>query len=63
MADSRHGDLTLMFSLFERVKDGKSELAVSFGKYVKSAGAELVNNPAADPEKDRNLVQNLLGKV
>lgn len=62
MRDSRHHDLSLMYSLFERVKDGKTELAAAFGKYVKVAGAELVNNPAADPEKDKNLVQSLLGR-
>lgn len=61
MRDNRHHDLTLMYSLFERVKDAKTELVAAFGKYVKFAGAELVNNPTADPEKDANLVQNLLG--
>jgi len=61
MADNRHPDLTLMYSLFEKVKDGKMELAMAFGKYVKAAGTELVNNPSADLEKDRNLVQSLLG--
>lgn len=52
-----------MYSLFERVNDGLSELALAFGKYVKMAGAELVNNPAADQEKDKNLVQCLLGNI
>ncbi|XP_067949254.1 cullin-4B-like [Watersipora subatra] len=60
MRDNRHHDLTLMYSLFEKVKDAKSELAAAFASYVKTAGAELVNNPTADPEKDKNLVQSLL---
>ena len=61
MRDNRHHDLTLMYSLFEKVKDAKTELAAAFGKYVKTAGSELVDNLTADPEKDRHLVQSLLG--
>lgn len=62
MSDNRLADMSLMYSLFERADNGLAELASEFGKYVKMAGTELVNNPAGDVEKDKNLVQSLLGE-
>ncbi|KAF5294231.1 hypothetical protein FQA39_LY13479 [Lamprigera yunnana] len=49
-------DLTLLFSLFGRVKGGHSHLCVSFNSYIKKFGRTIV----IDPEKDRTMVQELL---
>jgi len=62
MKDNRLSDLSNMFTLIERVPGGRQELLAAFGKYVKSAGTDIVSNPNADPEKDKHLVQNLLGE-
>lgn len=49
-------DLTLLYTLFGRVKNGHSELCVAFNAYIKKRGRTIV----IDPEKDRTMVQELL---
>ncbi|GAB6021134.1 Cullin-4B [Chamberlinius hualienensis] len=49
-------DLTLMYNLFSRVKNGLTELCTHFNQYIKKRGRAIVVNP----EKDRTLVQDLL---
>lgn len=61
MRNNKLKELSLLFMLFERVKDGLKDLVDAFGKFVKMAGTELVCNPTNDVEKDQQLVQNLMG--
>lgn len=49
-------DLTLMYNLYNRLKDGLTELCRHFNNYVKTKGRTLVINP----EKDATMVQDLL---
>ncbi|KAL8623970.1 Cullin-4A [Nucella lapillus] len=58
--ENRIGDLTLMYQLFSRVKDGLKELVQSFSAYIKKTGRLIVVNPSSDAEKDKDMVQNLL---
>ena len=52
-----------MYQLFSRVKDGLKELVLQFSNYIKMAGRVIVINQSNDPEKDKDMVQNLLGKT
>lgn len=56
LEENRVSDLTLLYSLFSRVKNGTVELCSSFNAYVKTKGKTLV----IDPEKDKTMVQDLL---
>lgn len=60
LEENRIHDLTLMYNLFIRVQDGIKELCSSFGAYIKKTGRLFVINPENDPEKDRDMVQQLL---
>ncbi|XP_017785971.1 PREDICTED: cullin-4A isoform X2 [Nicrophorus vespilloides] len=53
---NRLADLSLLYVLFGRVKNGHSELCVSFNAYIKKRGRTIV----IDPEKDKEMVQELL---
>ncbi|KAG8229663.1 hypothetical protein J437_LFUL008596 [Ladona fulva] len=53
---NRIHDLSLMYSLFARVKNGLSELCLNFNAYIKKKGRTIV----IDPEKDKTMVQELL---
>lgn len=56
LEENRMSDLTLMYSLFSRVKNGTVELCQSVNAYIKKKGRTIV----IDPEKDRSMVQDLL---
>lgn len=56
LEENRLVDLTLMYSLFSRVKNGTIELCMAFNAYIKKKGRTIV----IDPEKDRTMVQDLL---
>ncbi|XP_014681402.1 PREDICTED: cullin-4A-like [Priapulus caudatus] len=56
MEANRTSDLTLMYQLFSRVKNGLHELCAGFSSYVKKRGRAIVINP----EKDKTMVQELL---
>lgn len=54
--ENRISDLTLMYNLFSRVKNGLIELCLYFSQYIKKRGRAIVINP----ERDKTLVQELL---
>lgn len=54
--ENRLHDLTLLYSLFSRVKNGLVELCQGFNAYIKKHGRTIV----IDPEKDKTMVQELL---
>uniref|UniRef100_A0A8D8NJT0 Cullin-4A n=1 Tax=Culex pipiens TaxID=7175 RepID=A0A8D8NJT0_CULPI len=56
LEENRLTDLTLLYSLFSRVKNGTIELCASFNAYIKKKGRTIV----IDPEKDKSMVQDLL---
>lgn len=56
LEENRLHDLTLLFSLFGRIKHGHAELCVAFNAYIKKFGRTIV----IDPEKDKTMVQELL---
>lgn len=58
--ENRIADLTLLYQLFSRVKEGLKELVMSFSAYIKKTGRLIVVNPSNDAEKDKDMVQNLL---
>uniref|UniRef100_A0A0B7AC95 Cullin-4A n=1 Tax=Arion vulgaris TaxID=1028688 RepID=A0A0B7AC95_9EUPU len=58
--ENRISDLSLMFNLFNRVKDGFKLLRLEFAAYIKKTGRLIVVNPNSDPEKDKDMVQKLL---
>lgn len=56
LEENRVADLTLLYSLFSRVKNGTIELCQSTNAFIKTKGKTLV----IDPEKDKTMVQDLL---
>ncbi|CAL8119031.1 unnamed protein product [Orchesella dallaii] len=54
--NNRIQDLSLMYNLFSRVKNGLVELCTHFNSYIKKKGRTIV----IDPEKDKSMVQDLL---
>lgn len=60
LTENRIKDLTLMYQLFSRVKDGLKEMCTAFATYIKVTGKTIVMNPDNDAEKDKDMVQNLL---
>ncbi|XP_046995069.1 cullin-4A [Schistocerca americana] len=56
LEENRVSDLTLLYSLFTRVKNGLVELCLNFNTYIKKKGRTIV----IDPEKDKTMVQELL---
>ncbi|CRK95544.1 CLUMA_CG009009, isoform A [Clunio marinus] len=56
LEENRTNDLMLLYSLFNRVKNGTVELCSSFNAYIKKKGKTFV----IDPEKDKTMVQDLL---
>lgn len=56
LEENRLHDLSLLYSLFGRVKNGHAELCVAFNAYIKKFGRTIV----IDPEKDKTMVQELL---
>nr|CAG4643744.1 EOG090X01NX [Lepidurus arcticus] len=56
LEENRHSDLTLLYNLLSRVKNGLQELVSHFSAYIKKQGRTLV----IDPEKDKSMVQELL---
>uniref|UniRef100_T1IZT0 Cullin family profile domain-containing protein n=1 Tax=Strigamia maritima TaxID=126957 RepID=T1IZT0_STRMM len=54
--ENRLNDLSLMYNLFSKVKNGFQELCSYFSLYIKKRGRTIVINP----EKDKTLVQELL---
>jgi len=49
-------DLTLMYTLLSKVKEGLPELCLYFNQFIKKRGKVIVTNP----EKDKTMVQELL---
>ncbi|CAL1540669.1 unnamed protein product [Lymnaea stagnalis] len=58
--ENRISDLSLLFKLFNRVKDGLKYLRLEVAAYIKKTGRVIVVNPTNDPEKDKDMVQQLL---
>lgn len=56
LEENRVDDLTLLYSLLNRVKRGLTELCITFNTFIKKKGRTLV----IDPEKDKTMVQELL---
>ncbi|KAH8291276.1 hypothetical protein KR054_010269 [Drosophila jambulina] len=56
LEDNRLSDLTLLYGLLSRVKNGTSELCGNFNGFIKKKGRTIV----IDPEKDKSMVQDLL---
>lgn len=56
LEENRLHDLSLLYSLLGRVKNGHTELCHSFNAYIKKRGRTIV----IDPEKDKTMVQELL---
>ncbi|XP_017839867.1 cullin-4A [Drosophila busckii] len=56
LEDNRLTDLSLLYALLSRVKNGTSELCGNFNGYIKKKGRTIV----IDPEKDKSMVQDLL---
>ncbi|RWS04501.1 cullin-4A-like protein [Dinothrombium tinctorium] len=54
--ENRINDLSLMYNLLSRVKEGLHELCTYFNQYIKKRGKVIVTNP----EKDKTMVQELL---
>ncbi|XP_015123952.1 cullin-4A [Diachasma alloeum] len=54
--ENRISDLTLLYNLYSRVKNGLVELCLNFNCYIKKKGKTIV----IDPEKDKTMVQELL---
>ncbi|OON18523.1 cullin family protein [Opisthorchis viverrini] len=52
--------LGLFYSLLSKVPNGVDKLRTHFRQYVIQLGRDLVENPTQDPEKDRNMIQNLI---
>ncbi|KAL4716866.1 hypothetical protein ACJJTC_012677 [Scirpophaga incertulas] len=56
MDDPRLPDLTTLYNLFSRVKDGLTELCTHFNAYIKKKGRTIV----IEPERDKSMVAELL---
>ncbi|XP_045781229.1 cullin-4A isoform X1 [Maniola jurtina] len=56
MDGPRQQDLTTLYSLFSRVKDGLNELCNHFNAYIKKKGRTIV----IEPERDKTMVAELL---
>lgn len=56
LEENRLSDLSLLYALFSRVKNGTIELCLNFNTYIKKKGRTIV----IDPEKDKTMVQDLL---
>ncbi|XP_059482651.1 cullin-4A [Neocloeon triangulifer] len=56
LEEKRIKDLTLLYNLFSRVKNGPTELCNNFNSFIKKKGRTIV----IDPEKDKTMVQELL---
>ncbi|XP_012281134.1 cullin-4A [Orussus abietinus] len=54
--ENRISDLSLLYNLYSRVKNGLAELCLNFNCYIKKKGKTIV----IDPEKDKTMVQELL---
>ncbi|KAJ2948016.1 hypothetical protein O0L34_g9811 [Tuta absoluta] len=56
MDGPRLSDLTTLYNLFSRVKDGLTELCSHFNAYIKKKGRTIV----IEPERDKSMVSELL---
>ncbi|XP_037953327.1 cullin-4A [Teleopsis dalmanni] len=56
LEENRLKDLKLLYTLLHRVKNGTTELCGNFNGFIKKKGRTIV----IDPEKDKNMVQDLL---
>ncbi|RWS29109.1 cullin-4A-like protein [Leptotrombidium deliense] len=54
--ENRTTELSLMYNLLSKVKEGLPELCSYFNQYIKKRGKVIVTNP----EKDKTMVQELL---
>lgn len=54
--ENRISDLSLLYNLYSRIKNGLVELCLNFNSYIKKKGKTIV----IDPEKDKTMVQELL---
>ncbi|XP_066586611.1 cullin-4A [Prorops nasuta] len=54
--ENRIVDLSLLYNLYSRIKNGLAELCLNFNSYIKKKGKTIV----IDPEKDKTMVQELL---
>ncbi|XP_015587413.1 cullin-4A isoform X2 [Cephus cinctus] len=53
--ENRISDLSLLYNLYSRVKNGLVELCLNFNSYIKKGKTIVI-----DPEKDKTMVQELL---
>ncbi|XP_046734917.1 cullin-4A isoform X2 [Diprion similis] len=53
--ENRTSDLSLLYNLYSRVKNGLIELCLNFNSYIKKGRTIVI-----DPEKDKTMVQELL---
>lgn len=58
--ENRVSDLSLIYILFNRIKDGLKLLRQEFAVYIKKTGRVIVINPSNETEKDKDMVQELL---
>lgn len=56
LCEFRLEDLSLLYNLLSRVKNGLVDLCAAFNAYIKKKGRTIV----IDPEKDKTMVQELL---
>ncbi|KAK7603535.1 hypothetical protein V9T40_003534 [Parthenolecanium corni] len=56
LSENRISDVSLLFTLFSRVKTGLHQLCIHFNAFIKKIGRTIV----VDPEKDKTMVQELL---
>ncbi|XKL62754.1 hypothetical protein PGB90_002587 [Kerria lacca] len=54
--ENRISDVSLLYTLFSRVKNGLAQLCNHFNNYIKKIGRTIV----VEPEKDKTMVQELL---
>ncbi|WAR28774.1 CUL4A-like protein [Mya arenaria] len=60
LSENRISDLTRIFNLLSRVKNGQKELCAATALYIKNTGRMIVLNTNNDPDKDRDMVQTML---
>jgi len=56
LEENRLDDMALMYNLFGKIKNGRSDLCAKMSEFIKKRGKVIVINP----EKDKTMVQELL---
>jgi cullin-4 len=60
LEQNRVDDLALFYELLCKTRDGPKELCAAFSAYIKKTGRIFVINHDNNPEKDKDMVQQLL---